>query len=119
MLLYRVVYNQLRVDDIENKLQLNQPVQVSPPANLVFVFKNAGLWVEGSVVRALKIIFDDKIQHPRVLAKYNTMLVGETNVSRFVWVNGFDYHARLGKDYQGRRLVARDPSQKLANILCG
>ena len=63
MLLYRVVHNQLRVDHIEDQLQLYQPARVPPPANLVFVFENARLWVEGGVARALKMILDDEIQH--------------------------------------------------------
>ena len=64
-----MVYYQLGVVHIEDKLQLDQPVQVRPPANLVFLFEHTGLWVEGDVARALKMILYDKVQHLRVLAK--------------------------------------------------
>ena len=39
LILYDVVYHQLRVHDIKDKLQFNQPAQLRPPANLVFVLK--------------------------------------------------------------------------------
>ena len=59
----------------------------------------------------LKMILDDKVYHPRVLAKQNPTLVGETNFKFFYWAGDFDDHVSRGRECQGQRLVTHDICQ--------